>query len=576
MLSEHGEIAHALPAQTQAEPEPELTDQEVPERIASPLPPAPHDITADVNGDEVTVMIGDRRYRVRAYSKNLTFDALKVNVLVSNDVGMFLDTLDLYAAKARRSFTVQAAEELNVDQAVIKKDLGTVLLRLEELQDQRIKTELTPKPTKPTMTDEEREAALVLLRDPKLLDRIVCAFTVVGEDTNKLVAYLAAVSRKLDEPLAVVIQSSSASGKTALMDAVLAFVPPEDLVKFSAMTGQSLYYMGDGNLKHKILAIAEETGAEKASYALKLLQSEGELRIASTGKDSGTGRLVTQEYRVEGPVMLFLTTTSAGVDEELLNRCLVLTVSEDREQTKAIHQAQRQKQTLQGLLAKEQRQRVINLHRNAQRLLRPLLVVNPYAESLTFLDDRTRTRRDHAKYLALIRAIALLFQHQREVKTVEHEGKQVEYIEVTPNDIAIANNLASEVLGHGLDELPPQTRRLLHLLDDMVTEACRRKGMDRADYRFTRRGVREYTAWGHTQLKLHLRRLVELEYLVLHRGDQGRHQYELAFEKPANTTPLHAALLDPARLSNGLPHYDGKWSGQNGQWSGPGRGVVGP
>ena len=37
------------------------------------------------------------------------------------------------------------------------------------------------------------------------------------------------------------------------MEAILGFVPPEDVVKFSAMTGQSLYYMGDDSLKHKIL-----------------------------------------------------------------------------------------------------------------------------------------------------------------------------------------------------------------------------------------------------------------------------------------------------------------------------------
>ena len=53
------------------------------------------------------------------------------------------------------------------------------------------------------------------------------------------------------------------------------------------------------------------------------------------------------------------------------------------------------------------------LHRNAQRLLEPLPVVNPFADALTFLDDKTRTRRDHVKYLTLIRAIALLHQHQR-------------------------------------------------------------------------------------------------------------------------------------------------------------------
>ena len=111
------------------------------------------------------------------------------------------------------------------------------------------------------MTPEEKDAALRLLRDPNLLDRIVADFDVVGETTNKLVGYLAAVSRKLDQPLAIIIQSSSAAGKTSLMDAILSFVPPEDQVKYSAMTGQSLFYMGETDLKHKILAIVEEEGA---------------------------------------------------------------------------------------------------------------------------------------------------------------------------------------------------------------------------------------------------------------------------------------------------------------------------
>ena len=153
---------------------------------------------------------------------------------------------------------------------------------------------------------------------------------VVGEDTNKLVGYLACVSRKLDKPLAVMIQSSSAAGKSSLMDAVLALMPDDDCVQYSAMTGQSLFYMGETNLKHKILAIAEEEGASNASYALKLLQSEGEVTIASTGKDDTTGELITRDYRVEGPVMLFLTTTAIDIDEELLNRCVVLTVNESQ------------------------------------------------------------------------------------------------------------------------------------------------------------------------------------------------------------------------------------------------------
>ena len=134
------------------------------------------------------------------------------------------------------------------------------------------------------------------------------------------------------------------------MEAVLAMIPEEERIKYSAMTGQSLHYLGETNLKHKILAIVEEEGAEKASYALKLLQSEGELTIASTGKDE-QGHMKTEEYHVEGPVMIFLTTTAVDIDEELLNRCLVLTVDEGKDQTGAVHTQQRNNQTLHSLAA---------------------------------------------------------------------------------------------------------------------------------------------------------------------------------------------------------------------------------
>jgi hypothetical protein len=98
--------------------------------------------------------------------------------------------------------------------------------------------------------------------------------------------------------------------------------------------------------------------------------------MAATGKDPTTGNLVTQAYHVEGPVMLMLTTTAIEVDEELMNRCLVLTVDEGSEQTKAIHARQRERRTLSGMLAKERKQDIQKLHQHAQRLLKPLAVVN--------------------------------------------------------------------------------------------------------------------------------------------------------------------------------------------------------
>jgi hypothetical protein len=532
-------------------------DDAVPEpAINSPVPPAPAEEAPIAQTDtELVLLYGDRRYRVRGHNKPLNPEALKVNLLVSRGERFHVDSLDLYQAKARAAYVKQAGIELGEAEDVLRQDLGRVLLKLETMQAERLEAALAKNDKGPGMDPLERADALALLEDPHLMDRILADFDamgVVGEETNKLVGYLAAVSRQLDKPLAVLVQSSSAAGKSALMDAVLALMPQEAQLRYSAMTGQSVFYMRDGSLKNRILAIAEEAGAEQASYALKLLQSDGSVTMASTGKDPETGLLVTHEYRVEGPVMLFLTTTAIDIDEELMNRCLVLTVNEGREQTRAIHAEQRRRQTLEGLLADEDRQAVQALHRNAQRLLQPFKVVNPFADRMTFADDKTRMRRDHTKYLTLIRAIALLHQYQRPVKTVQHRGKLVHYIEVVPSDIALANRLAGEVLGRSLDELPPQTRLLLTTLHDWIEAEIRRLSITRAEFRFTRRQVRELTGWGDTQLRVHLGRLAELEYLLEHGGRRGQaFQYELAYGgEGEDGQPFLMGLIDADTLES--------------------------
>ncbi len=467
---------------------------------------------------------------------------MRVNVLVRNETGIHVDTFDLYAAKGRQLYARAAAAELEVEESAVQRDLGRLLLKLEELQDASIQAAMKPKaPSAAEIAKEDEDAALAYLRDPDLIARLQQDFDrtgLVGEPINALAGYLAAISRKLATPLAIIVQSTSAAGKSALMEAVLRLVPEEDRVHYSAMTGQSLFYLGEKDLKHKILAIAEEEGVRQASYALKLLQSQGELTIASTGKDPDTGQLVTQEYHVEGPVMLFLTTTAIDIDEELLNRCLVLTIDESRAQTRAIQQRQRSKRTLAGLLADTQAQALTVLHRNVQRLLKPLAVVNPYADQLTFLDEKTRTRRDHQKYLTLIDAIALLHQHQRPIQKITVPGDQggaIDYIEVVPADIALANRLAHEVLGRSIDELPPQTRSVLGGICVLVADRMQKQGLPRSDVRFTRRELREHLGMGNTQAALHMERLMEMEYVLAHRGGRGTSfVYELLYDGAAD------------------------------------------
>jgi DNA primase catalytic core len=556
------------------------------EAAPKPMPlAAPTQPQVEIEQSEIVVTIGARTYRVLGLEKCTTRGKMHVNVKVSgrNVRGEFCyhgDTLDMESFLRRAAFIKQAAHELAVKEETIHREVGQLWTVLSELQREQIRKTLTPAEEKSVMSAEEEAAAMELLRDPRLLDRVLADFEkcgAVGEETNKRVSYLAAVSRLLPKPLAIVVQSSSSAGKSSLMEAVLDFMPEEQRESYTAMTGQALFYMGQKNLKHKILAIAEQQGAERASYPLKLLQSEGRIKIASTGKDPVSGKLVTHDYEVEGPVMIFLTTTAHDVDEELVNRCIVLTVNEDREQTRAIHQKQREAQTLEGLKARMRQNKIIRLHRSAQRLLRPIQVVIEHLKDHSFPDAMTRTRRDHMKFLTLIQAVTLLHQHQREIKTSSEDGETLEYIEATEADVKLAWELTNHVLVRSLDDVQPQTRRLLLLIDKMVTEECARLEIERLDYRFTRATVRRFTGWGDSQLKKHLSRLEDLEYLALHRGAPGQSfVYALNFEMDERGRPVLPGLsygANRSRFAEGVSHLEaGVTPSSHGQVTGVARG----
>ncbi|KHT14762.1 DNA primase [Pectobacterium brasiliense] len=560
-----GEVVNAEP---ESAPQPEKPSQSASSFVAGVV------VETLPNG-ELEIALSGQQWRIRGMaSVKVGSGVMKVNaqVLDTESGVVFADSVDMMSARSRAGYARLAASELGLAESDVKRSLGRVLLALEHHLNQPD----THGENAPELDDDAKAAALALLRDPNLIGRLtddLAACGVVGESVNLVAGYLAAVSRKLDRPLAVLIQSSSAAGKSSLMDAVLNLIPPEERLQYSAMTGQSLFYLGETNLQHKILAIAEEEGVRQAAYALKLLQSDGELTIASTGKDDATGNLVTKQYTVKGPVMLMLTTTAIDVDEELLNRCLVLTVNESREQTEAIHALQRHKQTLEGLLMENEKGYLTELHQNAQRLLRPLKVVNPFASQLTFLSDKTRTRRDHMKYLTLIQSIALLHQYQREVKTVAHRGTVIDYIEVERSDIVLANRLAHEILGRTLDEMPPQTRKLLTLIQGWVKAS----GQPKAELHFTRKQLRDAVQWGDTQLKIHLARLVELEYLLLHKRGLT-FCYELLFDGDAQADNTHlCGLIDvPEAVEiTEKGQYDAIRSGVNEKRSASGRGAVG-
>jgi hypothetical protein len=326
------------------------------------------------------------------------------------------------------------------------------------------------------------------------------------------------------------IQSRSAAGKSFLQDTVLSMIPEDEVIKYTRLTDQALFYKASDSLKHKILAVEELDGMNGAIYSIRSIQSSKKITIAYTGKDPVTGELKASENSVEGPLMVFITTTAPEIDGETASRFVFISIDESAEMTEKILAKQRQRHTMAGLLAGIEAEAVIKKHKNVNRLLAPVKVVNPYAELLTFTSKSLRARRDHTKYLNLILAVTYLYQYQRKHYTIEHKGKRIACINVTLADIERANTIAGVVLGRSLDELPPPSRTLLQLIRKMVLDACKGKNTRPAEHRFNRRKIREYTGWSDFQIRTHIRQLEELEYIYSAMGKRGKeYVYELVY-----------------------------------------------
>lgn len=487
--------------------------------------PAAGDGRSERMADGFAVSFGGRRYEALGIDR--AGRRLKLTLKVERSGKLHIDTLDLYQARARRALLQDLGCFLEEPPAVIEADIAKLIQLAEEHGPAQTGGAGQPVP----MSEDERREAESFGKAGNLVDLILEDFRecgLVGERSNILLCYLAAVSRKAEEPISVLILSSSGAGKSALQDATLRLCPPEDVVKLTSLTGRALFYKGAGSLKHKILALEEEAGVRQASYAIRNLISAGELVIETTVKDLGSGRLTTVQNRVEGPTAVFITTTNPDVDPETRSRFFVTGVDESREQTRAILESQRHRRTWQGRTDGGRREAIARRHWNFQRLLRPVVVVNPYAEQLSFTDDRLQSRRDQPKYLNLVSAAAFLGQMRKPL--CRRDGR--EYVEVEEADLALADALAGELLGRGLDDLNTVSRDLLGQIERMVRGRIVR--VDGAaprveDIEFTRREIREHTGWPHARVERYLRKLVDLEYLITHAGRNGkRYLYTLA------------------------------------------------
>jgi len=473
------------------------------------------------------------RYRVTGLTHyNLERLRITLKAESSDNPSLFhIDSIDLYNSRCREMFVENCVKFMKAQSPLVNADLLYLITLLEaervSMREKGCGAQV------PTMTEAETTEALNVLKSKDLLQRIITDFEglgYIGEKSNKLLGYIAAVSRLQSDPLALLILSRSGAGKTSLQDAVCKFVPPESAIQYTRLTGQSLFYRDPNALKNKVLAIEEEEGMQDAMYSIKTLISSQKLSIAATRTDAKTGKFSVEEYSVSGPVVVMVSTTNPdALDDETKQRFLVLTIDETPEQTKNILQAQRIKNSAQWYQSTMDSESLARLHHNMQRLLKPLTVTFPEELKFTWPNSRLQMRREQGKFFSLIKAIVLLHQYQRKVVTVTRaDGVKLSTVQATQKDVDLALELGRLVFARNVDDVSPTGRTLLVEAVKMVQEKYEstrnsnpKTDLTLSDIPFTRKELREETGWSETQVRRNLDQLVELGYVGRINGRQG-------------------------------------------------------
>ena len=473
--------------------------------------------------------------------------AMRILLTASRNGTIYTDKLDMFRSQARQSFASTAARRFSLPVDPLTRELETVLSLLRHLPTDKSLKVKKKEDNIPLHTKEEEQVAMAWLRDPEFFKRIPRDCDIlgyVGEDKVKLILYICASSRKQEHPIPSILRGLSGGGKTALMEIIASLIPPEEVIFLSELSRQSLFYMGTEHLRHKLILVDESSGSEDAAYAIRTLLSRGVLRKAVPLKDP-TGQMQTIIQETKGPIGYLEGSSASFMNPENENRCLVPQLNDSAEQTRRIHEAQRNAFTAEGRQKAREAVRIRRIHQVAQRLLKPCKVDIPYVHLLTFPSHWPRTRRDHHKFLLLLSTITYLHQYQR--KQYREEGALIVVADI--QDYRYAYELAPMILLPAVSDLTDKHQELLEDIDRYVEAQAEKLQVSKDDIIFTRGEISRCLNLQLHQLRSYLPLLVELEYLLqLGSANKGTtFKYRRNYHLPDPTNPM-TWLITPAKL----------------------------
>jgi hypothetical protein len=370
--------------------------------------------------------------------------------------------VDLYHDVQTEKLIRRTAERLEIGTNQLYKGLAQLTEQLETYRLKLIEKEQDNKPKPKVLSAPETQEAIAFLKTTNLNQRtseLLGKSGIVGEELNRLIMWYVYTSRKLSRPLHIISFGSSGTGKSHLQEKVAELIPNEDKIEITALTQNAFYYFGTDELGHKLILIEDFDGALTALYPIRELQSKQRISKTVTIKDN-KGNTKTIHLKVQGPVTVAGCTTQESMYEDNANRSFLIYLDESKEQDKKVMQYQRLLAA--GKIQLEEEQHTKEFLQNVQRILKPVKIINPYAEYLDIPDEVFKPRRTNAHYLGFIEAVTFYHQYQRTEYVNEETGEL--YIQSTLEDIEITNELLKDILLRKSDELNKATRTYFEYL----------------------------------------------------------------------------------------------------------------
>jgi len=342
----------------------------------------------------------------------------------------------------------------------------------------------------------ESNAPLTLIREE------IEALGYGGDLKPAMITYLAMTSRLLAMregamPVHLLLKGPSSSGKSYTMGIIRKTLPEEAYVSIDAGSPRAIIY-DKASLEHKALLFCEADSLpagedNPAASAVRNLLQDHNLHYKLTTRDENTGQFEVTDINKSGPTVL-ITTSTKSLGAQLMTRLFTLEIADNKEQIVA-SLATQAKIEVEGVKPPSSALKAFQLY---LQLRAPIEVDVPFAKELAKAIGRiasaSRVNRDFARLVSLIKTVAVIRHHKRQVKNghIVAELQDYETVRELVNDMYVDTSSGAT----------KEIRALVEAVKEMTGE------------KITTTAIAKHMGIWTEQASRHAKRAIKLSWLV--------------------------------------------------------------